>query len=131
MLSSEPAVSSPKDVHGHQNPDDPGWVVVTPKGEIELSRRDELEELVDREWAPSQNLLIDLSAVTFMDSAGIHWLFATDRRLTEAGREMRVIIPEGGMVEMVLEIVGAKQLFVIYRNLDKALERISSGEGSP
>ena len=90
-----------------------------------------MEELVDQEWESSRNLLIDLSAVTFMDSAGIHWLFATDKRVTDAAREMRVIIPEGGMVERVLEIVEAKQLFLIYRNLDKALERISSGEGSP
>lgn len=65
-----------------------------------------------------------------MDSTGIGWLFHTRLRVTEAGREIRLIVPDRGHIERLLSIVGAEEVFTVYRSLDKALERISSVETS-
>ena len=102
------------------------WAVINLAGEIDLARAYELTQVLGKEWHPTQNLLIDLSAVTFMDSAGVRWLFASRRQVTMAGREMRLIVSEGGPVEQLLAIAGVETAFIIYRNLDKALEQIAT-----
>ncbi len=102
------------------------WAAIKLDGDIDIARVHELTEVLAREWLPTQNLLIDLCAVGFMDSAGIRWLFATQNQIAEAGREVRLIIAEGGPVERLLSIAGVGQAFTIYRNLDKALEKIAT-----
>ena len=104
------------------------WAVITLDGEIDLARVHDLAQTLSRKWNPTKNLLIDLCSVSFMDSTGLRWLFDTYLDLVEAHREMRLIVPEGSQIERLLSIVGAEQVFLIYRNLDKALERIGSGE---
>ncbi|HJQ94588.1 MAG TPA: STAS domain-containing protein [Acidimicrobiia bacterium] len=102
------------------------WAAIKLDGEIDIARVHELTEVLAREWLPTQNLLIDLCAVRFMDSAGIRWLFATHKQIADAGRDVRLIIAEGGPVERLLSIAGVDQHFTIYRNLDKALEKIAT-----
>lgn len=102
------------------------WAVIKLDGEIDIARAHELTRVLVREWLPTQNLLIDLCAVSFMDSAGIRWLFATRKQIADAGREVRLIVSEGGPVERLLSIAGVDQAFTIYRNLDKALEKITT-----
>ena len=102
------------------------WAVINLAGEIDPARAEELTQVLAKEWHPTQNLLIDLSAVTFMDSAGIRWLFASRRQVSVAGREVRLIVSEGGPVKRLLSIAGVENAFTIYRNLDKALELIAT-----
>lgn len=104
------------------------WAVIALDGEIDLASLDDLAQTLSRKWNPTKNLLIDLCGVSFMDSTGLRWLFDTYLDLVEAHREMRLIVPEGGHIERLLSIVGAEQVFLIYRNLDKALERLGSRE---
>ncbi len=104
------------------------WAVIAFDGEIDLARVDDLARTLSRKWNPTKNLLIDLCSVSFMDSTGLRWLFDTYLDLVEAHREMRLIVPEDSQIERLLSIVGAEQVFLIDRNLDKALETIGSGE---
>ena len=104
------------------------WAVIAFDGEIDLARVDDLARTLSRKWNPTKNLLIDLCSVSFMDSTGLRWLFDTYLDLVEAHREMRLIVPEDSQIERLLSIVGAEQVFLIDRNLDKALEAIGSGE---
>ena len=104
------------------------WAVIAFDGEIDLARVDDLARTLSRKWNPTKNLLIDLCSVSFMDSTGLRWLFDTYLDLVEAHREMRLFVPEDSQIERLLSIVGAEQVFLIDRNLDKALETIGSGE---
>ena len=63
-----------------------------------------------------------------MDSTGLRWLFDTHQEVIDAHREMRLIVPEESHIERLLSIVGGEKVFSIYHNLDRALERISTGE---
>lgn len=107
------------------------WAVITLDGEIDLARVDDLAQILSGQWHPTKNLLIDLCSVSFMDSTGLRWLFDTFLDLVVAHREMRLIVVEGGPVERLLAIAGAEQVFFIYHNLDKALERLSARETLP
>lgn len=101
------------------------WVVITLDGDIDLARGDELAGLLSKHWLPTQNLLVDLGPVTFIDATGLQWLIFTRETVVDAGREMRLIVPEGGCVERLLQLVRVDEVFVIHRNLDKALAQIS------
>lgn len=107
------------------------WAVITLEGEIDLARADDLARVLATTWNSTKNLLVDLCPVTFMDSTGLRWLFDTHQEVTKAHREMRLIVCEDSPIERLLAIVAAKDVFTVYRNLDKALERISAGEISP
>ncbi|MFK8844862.1 STAS domain-containing protein [Streptomyces sp. Ac-502] len=63
--------------------------------------------------SPSQNLLIDLSRLTFCDSTGISALLAARRRAHTADAEMMLAaVPANTM--HILHIVGLEQIFTIH-----------------
>ena len=103
---------------------EPDWAVIELAGEIDLARVDELALLLERNWLPSQNLLIDLSPVTFMDSTAIRWLFNIHQQMGRLDREMRLIVAQSSQIERLLEIVGAEGTFSISHERVPAWRRI-------
>lgn len=91
-------------------------MVIELDGEIDLARADELALLFPACWSPTKNLAIDFSGVTFMDSTGVHWLFDTYRTVTEAHREIRLIVSEGSHINRLLAISGIDGQIPIYSN---------------
>ena len=111
MLNSEPTPTSPNLVHDSPPAfGSPHETVLTPRGEIDLTRKSELEELVDREWQPTNDLVIDLSKVTFIDASCLHWLIDTQKVVEAADRQFGVVAPQSGIIRKVLEIAGLDQL---------------------
>jgi len=65
--------------------------------------------------AEGRNVLVDLSRCTFVDSAIISLLLATQRTLNQhAGRCELVIAPESGYVTRLFEISGIAGLFKVH-----------------
>ena len=89
---------------------------------------DDLAQTLFSAWSPSKNLIVDFTQVTFMDSTGVRWPFDTQLEVTGADREMRLIVPEGGQIDRLLDIAGADAIFTIYRNRDEAWETTGTGE---
>ncbi len=113
MLNSEPTPTSLNLVH--ESPpafDSPHETVLTPHGEIDLTRKSELEDLVDRVWEPTNDLVIDLRQVTFIDASCLHWLIDTQMKVEAADRRFAVFVPGTGIVRRVLEIAGLDQLMI-------------------
>ena len=85
--------------------EDPSVVLVVLAGELDLTNARELEGRI--EALPGENgrsLLIDLNRVVFMDSAALHVLFRTARRL---GRDRLGLLYEPtAAVSRALGIVG-------------------------
>lgn len=78
--------------------------VVRLAGEIDLENAGRtLRAIDDRLDALSG---IDLSDVTYLDSAGIHVLFSVARRARETGRTLRVIVPPASPVRRLIDIAG-------------------------
>ncbi|HEY7565879.1 MAG TPA: STAS domain-containing protein [Acidimicrobiia bacterium] len=90
------------------------WLVLTPEGEIDLTREEQLASMVDREWGgTNQNLLVDLNRVTFMDSSGLRWLVTTKQKVEADGQSFAISLPEDGRIRQLLEITALDRVFSI------------------
>src|SRR5687768_16715725 len=90
------------------------WMVITLDGEIDVARVQHLVQIVARDLVPTNNLIIDFSSVAFMDSAGVRWLYDTRWEVIKAAKEIRLTVPERGLVERLLTITGAQVIFTVY-----------------
>ncbi len=58
-------------------------------------------------------LIIDLSAVSFIDSAGLTVLIDAHKRAARTGGEVRLVVQEGQQVYRILQITGLTRMFKI------------------
>ena len=81
----------------------PSYSVAVLAGEITLltaaSAGRTLDQLVD-----DGDLVLDLSELEFLDSAGVHLLFRIARRARERGSQLSLIAPDGTPIRRVLQI---------------------------
>jgi anti-anti-sigma factor len=95
--------------------------VVAVDGEIDLGTagqlRDHLTECIRDE---TRDIVLDLSAVTFMDSTGLQVLIATQRRLEPLGGRLRLVGLRSGVAK-VLKVTGLDQTFPAYESVDAAI----------
>jgi anti-sigma B factor antagonist len=74
------------------------------QGELDISTATRLEEALERVEAGRPALLIlDLSALDFMDSTGLRLLIGADTRARDAGRRL-VLVQGNEMVQRVLRL---------------------------
>jgi anti-anti-sigma factor len=73
----------------------------------------------------SRNLLVDLTRCTFVDSAVISLLLATQRRLEAAQGRCELIVPsQSGYVTRLFEVTGITTLFSVHSSRSAALAGI-------
>jgi anti-anti-sigma factor len=82
-------------------------VVVRLEGEIDMSNASELGTSIAAR-VPSEALavVLDLAAVDYLDSAGIHVVFELRERLTRRGQEIRLVVAPGSPIATALEYAG-------------------------
>ncbi|HLM26235.1 MAG TPA: STAS domain-containing protein [Thermoleophilaceae bacterium] len=86
--------------------EDHGVHVVEPKGDIDLARARELGSVLREELAERPDeVVVDLSETTHLDSSGVAVLLNAQRRLTRAGSRFAVVAP-AGPPRRVLELTG-------------------------
>jgi anti-anti-sigma factor len=80
-------------------------MVATLDGEVDSSNAGELRmALSERLPATASALVLDLSAVTYLDSSGIHLLFDLASRLGARRQQLRIVVPERAPTRRVLEL---------------------------
>jgi anti-sigma B factor antagonist len=85
---------------------DPDRMLVCPAGEVDLATADTLESrIVDLLQNGCARVVVDLRAVTFIDSAGIHALLNAHQRARKSGRSISILLG-GRATRRPLEIVG-------------------------
>ena len=77
------------------------------------------------------DLLVDLSEVTFLDSAGLHVLFRLARRLAERGATLAVVVPPGSPVRRVVEIAYVEGAAEVCASVDEAVLHLRGVSLSP
>jgi anti-sigma B factor antagonist len=83
---------------------EPGVVVVAFKGELDISRADEVELELERvEVDGPEILVLDLRGLEFLDSTGLRIVLSADTRARRAGRRI-VIVPGPEKVQRVFRI---------------------------
>ena len=106
-----------------------GAVVATITGEIDLSNAVTLERaMLDAVPNTASGLVVDLSGVSYLDSAGIRMLGEMAERLRWREQRLAVVAPEGSRVRGVLTMAGAQDLVAFEDSFDTALRTIV-GEG--
>ncbi|MFI7386264.1 STAS domain-containing protein [Streptomyces sp. NPDC049813] len=95
--------------------------VLTVSGEIDHDTGAPLREaLLDATIGEHPHVLLDLSAVTFMDSSGLNILLSAHRNATEAGGWLRLAGTNANVLR-ILQIVGVDTIIDLYPTVPAAL----------
>jgi len=86
------------------------WVVVEARGEVDADTAPLLRRACIDALAEHRHIVIDLSGVTFLDSAGLSVLVGTMRRATTDGGAMRVVATSPAVLR-VLRITALDEVF--------------------
>jgi anti-anti-sigma factor len=103
----------------HQNV--AGGVLVTVTGEVDATNADRLEAYLSEVRAPGQNVILDLSGLTFMDSRGLHVLL----RLHGAVRTQQARLSLAAVHDWparLLQITGIWDALDIHPGVEEAIQ---------
>lgn len=90
-------------------------------GRFDASVVSEFKQAVQKgEKEGLQRFIIDLSALTFLDSSGLGALVASLRGIAQNGGDMRLAAP-GPEVQALLELTRLDRVFDIYPDVDGAV----------
>jgi anti-anti-sigma factor len=94
-------------------------------GEIDLSNASELEEtIVDAVPNTALGMVVDLSGVEYLDSAGVRMLVHLVQRFRWRQQVMRAAAPDGSRVRGVLSMAGADGVIPVDATVTEAREWI-------
>jgi anti-sigma B factor antagonist len=95
--------------------------VLTVIGEVDMTTAPELLRSIERVSDRSDRVVVDLSAVTFLDSSGLNALVAGQRALEGRGIGLRVVTPEDNPVRRVFEITQLTESLSVVPSVQAAL----------
>ncbi|MGW2786205.1 STAS domain-containing protein [Streptomyces populi] len=104
-----------------------GIALVTVAGELDVETAPELHDrLADQVRGGRRHLLLDLSAVPFMDSSGINALLKAHDTAGRAGGGVCLVSPAPA-VQRVLDLTGVSLAITSVDDVDAALVHIGEG----
>jgi anti-anti-sigma factor len=78
----------------------------------------QLEEAVA---ADCPHVVLDLSAVTLVDSTALGAIMRVQHRFDRLGRKLSVVAPNGSVAAVMLELAGLRLSLSVFRSRDAAL----------
>jgi anti-sigma B factor antagonist len=101
---------------------DGGVVVASLRGEIDLSNAGELAETIGRRLTNDVlALVLDLTAVEYVDSAGIHVIYDLHDRLRNRGQDLRVVIAPDALIAEALRLADVPRAIGAADSVEAAL----------
>jgi anti-anti-sigma factor len=95
--------------------------VVPIEGDIDMMRAPILREELRRSVGNDDlGLVLDLSETQYLDSAGVNVLFELAEDLGERQLGFAIVLPEGGLVERVVELVDIAAVAGMHRSVEEA-----------
>ena len=110
---------------------DRGCTICRPVGELDAFTVSQFRQSL-AELASSPQLLIDLSGVPFVDSAGLGALIGGIRRVRELGGDVAVACPRPTLTRL-LRTTGFDRIVTVTATLDEAIATLAQApaDGSP
>jgi len=99
----------------------PNVALVVLAGEHDHHSADEVQQTFDQSLAVCDHLIVDLSAVEFMDSTIVHVLLQAKKNTVELGRKFNVVLGSVPVAERILEVTGAVPLLNVVPTVERAL----------
>ena len=107
-------------------------VVVTIDGEIDISNASEIAiHLRNAVTNSNAGLLVDLTATSYLDSAGINLLFDFDARLQDRQQQMHLVVAPESPVARILSIVGLDGAMPFHATRNQALRALGVTSPAP
>ena len=102
-------------------------VVARLSGEIDLSNADSIENAI-AEATPNHALalILDVSALSYLDSAGIHLVYKLREKLRARGQTMRLVIPPDSPANDALRLAGVSRNVETVETLEAAMAEFSA-----
>jgi anti-sigma B factor antagonist len=82
-------------------------LVASVEGEIDISNASELEAALSASLPNNAlGIVLDLTRTSYIDSAGVHFLFGLGARLTRRRQQLRLVVGDGSPIARVLKLTG-------------------------
>lgn len=107
-----------------------GTVVAHLTGEVDMSNSGDFASAIST--AATNDVLavvVDLSEVDYLDSAGIHLLFRLREALQSRGQRLALVIPDPSTVRDTLRLAGVADLVEIRNDLNDAVQSLTAEAG--
>jgi anti-sigma B factor antagonist len=96
--------------------------VIAPDGELDIYTTPALaRQLNEAAGADDPHLIVDLSAVTLLDSTALGAIVEAQHRITRQGRRLSVVAPHGSVAAVLLELTGLRSHLSLFASRDAAL----------
>ena len=76
----------------------------------------------------SMALVVDLSATTYLDSAGLNLLFALGEEMRGRQQRLGLVVADGSPIKRMVSLVGLDQALPVHRTLAEALGDAAEGD---
>jgi anti-anti-sigma factor len=97
-------------------------------GEIDISNAAELLQAITKATPnDAVGVALDMTAVDYLDSAGIHLLYRLRESLNARGQALRLVIPEESLVTDTLRLAGVRDHMDIVPTLGEAVRDLRAG----
>ena len=111
-----------------------GIVIAVLTGEVDMSNATSVRLLISGSVTPDDDaVVVDLSDLSFMDSAGLHSVVELSTLLDEARQQLLLCVPHGSPMQRAIEIIGLPGAVSVHSSRDEAIEaaRASTMESRP
>jgi anti-sigma B factor antagonist len=98
-----------------------GTVLARLSGEIDLSNAAAVEDQVTGSLAGATGIAVDLSGLSYLDSAGLALLV----RLSSASGSLRLVVPRRAVVERTLSVSGLSTAIPVDETVEAALAALA------
>ena len=94
-------------------------------GEIDMSNADDLREALAAAMpAGARAIILDLTGVDYLDSAGIRMVYMLDQDVQVRRQRLQVVVSPESMVADVLRLAGVSDHIGALETVDEALSRV-------
>lgn len=91
-------------------------------GEVDMSNTSLIEDAVDDSVTnAAHGMILDLSEVTYLDSAGIRLLYHLESRLATHQQRLVIVVPSGSIIVRTLGAAGVIGSLVLSSSVDAAV----------
>jgi anti-sigma B factor antagonist len=102
-------------------------------GELDLQASRSLRERLSEEvgaGVAAPDVILDLSAVSFIDSSALGVIVQADQRLGRQGRALAVVAPKGTVAAEMVQITHVDRSLRIAQTREEAQARLADAEGA-
>jgi anti-anti-sigma factor len=106
--------------------------VARPPGDIDASNASTIGDSLAACLGPdADSLVLDLTTIGYLDSAGLDMLFRVSERLRQRRATLRLVVPAGSQLARLAAIVGLPEAIPVHDTVEEALSAETQTVNAP